>query len=375
MEREDNEEVKFFDIKILSFERPLSIDEIDNFKELVFSPNDLTQIYFKDEVGFDSIETVKNIISMSGTDDSKIEKIVTANLNEDDLYALVFENFENPDTWEVSYDKIDNNFLIESVPKLREFLTYLSRIKLLIEKEELSLLEKVLRVYDIIKLLEFVSDNKKRTLPDIVIGGVANSNDYNRLFSYVLKQIGINSFIGTIKSKEGKESFITLVYVMDEKYGLDGFYLFDPSMDTLPKNIYKDDIRMINYNYFAKNIEDINYSKYGDMLSGVLGILSIRKIEYSIERKEKAKDNILQKEFSNLLTTFNMSYEDIHKKCFNNKEVNISLIMDIIQNVYGEIDTPNYVEAVKNNYRERKDELFMLKPDEEVNIILESVKE
>ena len=111
------------------------------------------------------------------------------------------------------------------------------------------------------------------------------------------------------------------------------------------------------------------------MLSGVLGILSIRKIEYSIERKEKAKDNILQKEFSNLLTTFNMSYEDIHKKCFNNKEVNISLIMDIIQNVYGEIDTPNYVEAVKNNYRERKDELFMLKPDEEVNIILESVKE
>ena len=375
MEREDNEEVKFFDIKNLSFERPLSLDEINNFKELMFSPNGVSQIYFKDEVGFDSIETVKNIISMSGVDDSKIEKIVTANLSEDDLYGLVFENFENPDTWEVSYDKRDNNFLIESVPKLREFLTYLSRIKLLIEKENLSQLEKVLRVYDIIKLLEFVSDDKKRTLPDIVIGGVANSNDYNMLFSYVLKQIDINSFIGRIKSKEGKETFITLVYIKDDKYGLDGFYLFDPSMDTLPKNVYKDDIRMINYNFFGRKLEDINYSKYGDMLSGVLGILCIQKKDYSVERKESTKDNKLQKEFTTLLNTFDMSYEDIYGKCFNIKDIDISLIMDIIQNVYGEIDTPNYVDAVKNNYRERKDELFSLKPDEEVSIILESAKE
>ena len=146
-------------------------------------------------------------------------------------------------------------------------------------------------------------------------------------------------------------------------------------MDTLPKNVYKDDVRMINYNFFAKKLEDINYSKYGDMLSGVLGVLCINKLDYSIERKNAVKDSKQKREFENLVSTFNMSYEDIHSKCFNIKEVDISIIMDIIQNVYGEIDTPNYVDAVKNNYRERKDELFMLKPDEEVNIILESAKE
>jgi hypothetical protein len=237
------------------------------------------------------------------------------------------------------------------------------------------MVEKVLRVYDIIKLLEYSTDEIKRTMPDIVIGGIANSNDYNRLFSYVLKQIDINSFVGKIKSQEGKESYITLVYVNDKKYNMDGFYLFDPSMDTLPKKLYKDDIRMINYNFFARKIEDINYSKYGDKLSGVLGVLSINKLDYSIERKDSIKDNNFQRDYKNLLKIFNLSYEEIHKKCFNIKEVDISLIMDIIQNVYGEIDTPNYVEVVKSNYKERKDELFMLKPDEEINKIMKDAKE
>ena len=213
MDNERDEELVFYNIQNLSFEHPLSIDEIKDFQEMIFSLNKLNSIYFKDDIDLESINKIKHLITMSGVDDLGIEKIVTTKLSEGDLYRLVFDNYTNPYTWKVAYEKEDNNYLLESIPKLREFLTYLSRIDLLTDREKLTTLEKILRIYDIVKLLDFSDDDIVRTLPDIIIENKANSSDFNKVFCYILNKIGIPSFLGRIKSKNGKKSAISLVYV------------------------------------------------------------------------------------------------------------------------------------------------------------------
>ena len=363
MDNERDEELVFYNIQNLSFEHPLSIDEIKDFQEMIFSLNKLNSIYFKDDIDLESINKIKHLITMSGVDDLGIEKIVTTKLSEGDLYRLVFDNYTNPYTWKVAYEKEDNNYLLESIPKLREFLTYLSRIDLLTDREKLTTLEKILRIYDIVKLLDFSDDDIVRTLPDIIIENKANSSDFNKVFCYILNKIGIPSFLGRIKSKNGKKSAISLVYVNDPKYNIDGFYLFDPSMDSLPKKQYKDDIRMINYNYFCLKLEDISYSKYEDYLTGALGILEVPNIDYSIERKESNNDSNIDKEFAHLNEKFKMDYEEIHKKAFEARNITIENITKLLENVYGEIDTPQFIEMIINNYKERKEELFRVKPD------------
>ena len=118
-EYEDNV-VEFFDIQNLYFDHPLSIDELEELKEVLFSFSNLSQIYFKEDVDLKSIEKVKNLLLMSSTiKDSKIEKIVTCNLKENELYKFVSGNFENPESWTISYYHDGTNYYVDTIPNVR----------------------------------------------------------------------------------------------------------------------------------------------------------------------------------------------------------------------------------------------------------------
>lgn len=354
----------YFNVQNLSFDHPLTPLEIDEFKSMIFSLNNLSQIYFKGNIDIKSIETIKNLLSISGyVDDKMIEKCVAVMLPRKDLDALLNSSYENPSTWQVAYDVEDNNYMIADIPKCRSFFSYIDRIKLLAKKENLSQFEIVLRVYDIIKLLEYDNSDmsdKVDLLPEIVRDGKASSFGFNKLFSYILTEFGINSFVGCEKSFSGIESFITAVEIKDDKYGIDGIYLFDPSMDSLSKDIYKsDDIRMINYNYFGLRFSDIDYSIYKDSLSGVFGILAIDDFDYSNERRNSCKDVTTKKSFDSLEKTFSLSYRDLYDRIKNSALIPFDCIELAISNIYGENkNVPNYKELVKENYFSRKSELF-----------------
>lgn len=354
----------YFNVQNLSFDHPLTPLEIDEFKSMIFSLNNLSQIYFKGNIDIKSIETIKNLLSISGyVDDKMIEKCVAVMLPRKDLDALLNSSYENPSTWQVAYDVEDNNYMIADIPKCRSFFSYIDRIKLLAKKENLSQFEIVLRVYDIIKLLEYDNSDmsdKVDLLPEIVRDGKASSFGFNKLFSYILTEFGINSFVGCEKSFSGIESFITAVEIKDDKYGIDGIYLFDPSMDSLSKDIYKsDDIRMINYNYFGLRFSDIDYSICKDSLSGVFGILSIDDFDYSNERRNSCKDATTKKSFDLLEKTFGLSYRDLYGRIKNSALIPFDSIELAISNIYGENkNVPNYKELVKENYFSRKSELF-----------------
>lgn len=356
--------IDYFNVQNLSFDHPLTSSEIEEFKSMIFSINNLSGIYFKGTIDVESIEMVKNLLSISGyVDDRIIEKCVAVMLSRDDIDRLLNSKYENPSTWQVCYNIEDNDYKIADIPKCRSFFSYIDRIKLLVEKEELTPLEIALRVYDIIKLFDYdsndMSDNDD-LLPDVVVSNKASSKGFNKLFSYVLKELGINAFTGKMKSSDGKESYVTIAEIKDDKYAIDGIYLFDPSMDSLSKDTYKsEEIRMINYNYFGLLLQDIENSTYGDTLTGSLGILAIEDFDYSDERRKANKDAEVKKEFRTLEKSFNLSYEDLYNKVKNSQPIPFDTIKDAIDNIYGENKKiPNYDDLVRENYFTRRRELF-----------------
>jgi len=281
-------------------------------------------------------------------------------------------NYDNPDTWHVAYDVNDNSFSLADIPKCRGFYTYIDRINLLSNIEELSDFEKLLRVYDIVKMYDYSYDNSNISLPTIVDNNSANSYGFNKLFSFILNNLGFSTFVGREKDSDGNISYVTVVDVKDDKYNVDGIYLFDPSMDSLPKETYKsDDIRRINYNYFGLNLSDIDYSLYGDSLIGALGILSINDFDYSLEKKNLNRDSIISKEFFEINRAFPLKYKDLYERISSSVPISFDTISLAIENIYGENkNVEDYYSLIRENYESRKGELFSLKTEEVLSKLL-----
>ncbi len=372
----DVDNLDYFNVQNLSFNNPFNDAEKDLLKNILFSINNLQQIYFKDNIDIKSIETVKDLLSLSGyVVDSAIEKYIAKVFKEKDLRKIVFANYENPDTWNIAYDFYDNRYLLEKIPACREFFNYLDKIDLIIEKEDLSPFERVLRIYDIVKTLEYDPNDLLESLdllPSIVLTSKASSLGFNRLFSFILRRYKISSFIGRIKTEKDRVSYISLVYLKDDKYDLDGIYVFDPSMDSLPKDNYKsDEIRLINYNYFGLKLIDINNSLYGDTLIGALAIIAIEDYAYSNEKRLSNKNQEIAKEFKELETTFKMNFEKLYNNMSLTLPIPFGTLKKCIKNVYGE--NPNlkdYDKLFDENYRRRKRELFRENIDEMLENLL-----
>lgn len=372
LESSENGYNDYFNIQNLSFNHPLTNSELEEFRTLIFSLNNLNQIYFKGTIDINSIEAIKDLLSISGfVDDSLIEKCIVASFSGDELKSILNSRYENPETWKLCYDIDDNNYMLADIPKCRTFFSYIERIKLLIEKEELSDFEKVLKTYDIVKLIEY-SNTCSDLLPDIVINQEANSLGFNKIFTYILKSLGFKCFIGKEKLSNQKESFISAVDIHDDKYNIDGIYLFDPSMDSLSKEIYKnDDVRMINYNYFGLRLKDINNSTHGDYLTGALGILSIEDYDFSLARYLNNRNSSIKKEFLRLDEICNLSYEELYNRIKKSQIIPFETIELAINNVHSNSHRKeNYSNLLRENYFSRKEELFNPTVDEMLEVML-----
>lgn len=356
---EENDFVEFFDIQNLYFDHPLSVEEYDELKEVILGFNNLSQIYFKGTCDLESIEKVKDLILMSNTvSDSKIEKIVTCELTYEEYNKLVNSSFKNPETWSISYYKDGNNYMIDTIPNVREFNGYIERIKVLIRKEKLSLLETVLRVYDIVKQFEYDENFKDDSLSTVVREKKCNNDGYNKLFSYILNKLNIPNYVGTIKNNNKESSLITMIMIDDDKYNIHGVYLFNPAFDTLDKDSYEEEIRMINYNYFGLKLADIEYSKYKDYLTDALGILAINDYDYALDRLSVKKNLTINKELNKIVTAFNTNFKFIYDYAHNSSYIDEKVIAKLCDNVYGDTIMDNYSAIVKKNYLDRKKELF-----------------
>ena len=60
-EIDDSLSFDYFDVQNLLIDHSFSNEEIDNYKDLIFSPNSLRQIYFKGSCDLKTIELIKDL--------------------------------------------------------------------------------------------------------------------------------------------------------------------------------------------------------------------------------------------------------------------------------------------------------------------------
>ncbi|MBR1385200.1 MAG: hypothetical protein IJ568_00050 [Bacilli bacterium] len=360
----------YFNVQNLLVDHSLTPIEIEEYKNLIFSLNNLQQVYFKDDCDIKTMETIKNLLTISEyIDDSNIEKYVLFNLSNEEKENFLNSNFENPDTWQIPYEKESDNYTLTDIPRFRVLKNY---VKKLIDNN-LSSVEEIMKVYDSVKMMDYKTAEEIIQLPLIVQENSADSYGMNKLFSYVLTEMGYKTFIGKT-NQDGDASYVTLVLVDDSKYNIHGIYLFDPSMDTLSKEEYKkEDIRRINYNFFMIPLGFMEKLTFNDKLSGILSFLSIDDYNYSKEKIDNCKIPRLLKEKDKLLISFDKDYEDIYNIIKKSKKVDIDKIININDVLYKN-KSENYNKMLKDNYSLRKDELFVKDRDEELEELIEEEK-
>ena len=94
-----NEDLRYFQLTNIFFDRPLNEEDIITLKEVFFSINNISQIYFKDTFDLKGIEIVKSVLVISPTmEDALVEKYIL-NASTLDKNKLLNMNFSNIDTW------------------------------------------------------------------------------------------------------------------------------------------------------------------------------------------------------------------------------------------------------------------------------------
>lgn len=343
-----SKELRYYELTNIFFSSPLNENIIEELKEIFFSINNISQIYFQNDVDLKSIETVKYLLEISPTmDDALVEKYIL-NTETLDMDKLLDINFLNSSTWMVSIKQkdIDNNMI--SVYNYRETMQYINRIMSKIDVNAYSQLEKITMVYDFCKKLTF-SNDMPTDLLQILSTSKVSKNGYSFVFSELLNKLKIKNYIGeAIVDNEQLE--VVIVQIKDDKYGIEGIYLFDPFSDYIDsKDVPVDEYKGLNYNYFAIRLEDYSKTIFSDKLTGILNCL-IHDAEYDLEKLRFISEKTLKK----LEQTFNMSFLSLHKKVENTKQISDE---DKIK-IFSTVNEEEMSELIRQNYLIRKNKLL-----------------
>lgn len=344
----------------LSFDHPLSNEDLFNLQNLLSSPIGLSQIYFKDDIDLESIEKVKLLLEgFPNINDSVIEKYIMKNVNDDEKEILLDMSFSNIDTWNISYYKTRHKYCVTSLVKYRKMEEWF-RETLLQMEDNLSLLEKMCYLYDKVKMLEFDENPKYDRLSEIICEGKATAYGYNLIYKELLSRCGINSVIGKVCNKN-EDNYITLSKINDENHNIKGIYAFDPSMDTIYKNQYKNNLaRRMNYNFFCCTLDKLKLIYPKRNMQDFLRVLAsddMMEFNHSIDLINN-RDNlkIIEKEFG-------FSLEQIWKNVTYSEELSNDNIIHIITKIlerYPEdiLDKKVLTRVITDNYINRNNELF-----------------
>lgn len=350
----------YYAVQHLLINGPLSPKTIECYKNIIFSPNAIRQIYFIGECDIDTVELIKSLLSISEyIDDETVEKYILVNFSEEELSKLLNGTYENPSTWQIIYYNNDKNYRLIDIPRYRSLRGFIQKLY----DPSLSPAEQILKIYDEVKMLEFDESLTGDQVYNIMNDKRADDYGFNFFFCYILNKLGYNAAIGT-KEEDGKRTYTTLVDVQDPEYKIDGIYMFDPSMDSLPKEKYEiNDVRRMNYNFFMTPISLIERNTFGERFSGALAYLGIEDLNFSVEKKDTCRDNGVLRETEQLETTFGLSYDKLHERLWNTKEVPVEMIVLMCEKLY----TEPHSEILRDNYIIRKEELFGKDVNEELD--------
>lgn len=155
-----------------------------------------------------------------------------------------------------SQEKIDN-----MNNEINEYISYIKSLNL-------SPIEEIMMVYDRTKRLDYAGNDSSleyRQLSEVLSSGRAVCVGYTNLFNEFLLRMGYKA--AAIESRiDGVSHMHSIVEVVDDKYGINGIYNFDPTFDYSPDN---NDL----YAFFGRSIEEINHLKKERVPRGISNII------------------------------------------------------------------------------------------------------
>lgn len=189
------------------------------------------------KTAFDFIKANKNLQIVLDVNDFK----KTINNLKNDEYPNLKINFKNSDD-NISYKEFHAMY-----NKLNEIVEFINHYNL-------SPLEKVLLVYDIVKANEYKMEDKgenygvSRNLNEIINNDKIVCVGFANLIDFLLKNLDIksNTIILGYKTSE-RQHKRNYIYLKDDKYNIDGVFFLDSTWDSK-----KDDKYLDNYVFFLK---------------------------------------------------------------------------------------------------------------------------
>ncbi len=168
-----------------------------------------------------------------------------------------------------------------------------------IKKLGLSPMETIMYVYDQVRNRVYTFENedescfKSRDLSEVMFGDKIVCAGYANLFSGLFHYIGIDNLVVQLMDKNNPKigHARNVIYVKDDKYGIDGVYYFDSTWDSKRKN--ETDEYLYRYKYFAKTRKFIDDDKHYDLEDSLCPM-------YSVDMDKKIKKIIQDGEYDKL---------------------------------------------------------------------------
>lgn len=179
-----------------------------------------------------------------------------------EAFQKVKENFKDfPNV----YVMLPGNVDPVSISDYEKTVLAIEEIVKKIQRYSYSPFEAILYAYDLVRdrfyIQEDVGEKEtvSRDLSSVLLGDKIVCTGFANIFHAVLKKLGIPSMVFTLLLPDAPGHARNLVYVQDEKHGINGLYFFDPTFDC--KKEEKNQF-LYSYRFFAKTKEEI------DALSG-----------------------------------------------------------------------------------------------------------
>lgn len=219
------------------------IEEINKFNTIKFKEYDL--LINQDD--FANVETIYNFL----TNNNNLNFVLKT-----DDYKEILNKFGNKD---VKNLKICFKNSEEYIPYKDFYDMYykLDEIKKFVQHYNLSPLEQVLLVYDIVKANEYAevdldqNFNVSRDLNQIIKGDKIVCVGFANLIDFLLTNLGFDTnFILTKYNNKYEGHIRNYLHLVDEKYNIDSVFALDATWDSKKNEEYLD-----NYLYFLKPIK------------------------------------------------------------------------------------------------------------------------
>lgn len=208
-------------------------------------------------------------------------------LDENTLIGLkkYFANFPNIKL------QVNGNVDFVSIKDYELTIDAINQIVLKIQKYDYSTFEQLIYTYDLIRDRFYVKENSddkatiSRDLTSSILGDKIVCLGFANIFKAVCDKLRIDNIVFCLAGKDSGHAR-NLVHLIDDKYGIDGLYFFDPTFDCKKD---EENSFLFSYKYFAKTfreMDDFSNGKYTPITYKYFDTNMIEDLDYSTSRDE-----------------------------------------------------------------------------------------